>query len=243
MDGKSLGEWIEDYYDATIHYGKEPRSMDRIRTARQAVLKIGTNGIPALLDRVHSRDSRIYQGLLKLLQNHPQALLKLPSAERRRLQGMWGFSILGEDGRAAVPALTALLTDRDPGVRSSAAMSLGYLRSEAEPAITGMLALLSDDSHGMTIHATLMGLREIGRRPDLVVPVLIPFIRADRNGVGFLKPALDVLSVYGTNAAAASPALQDFLRTNTVPGHRYNAFLTLEAIDPPAAKRLRTEVR
>jgi HEAT repeat protein len=237
VDGRSLGAWIEEFANAHLHPEIDPRPGDRIRRAEEAILKIGDRGIPTLLHQVRSRDSRLHQRLLEYLQQHPKIPLKLPSAEHHHTQASWGFTALREKGRVAVPDLVESLSDPDPGVRETAAWCLGHIGPDAESAIPAMLTLLTLRHRDRTVLAAMHGLHGIGRRQDLVVPALIPFIRADRDGARYFNSAVFVLGAFGTNAAAASPALQTFLRTNTVSGYSSAALRALESIDYPAAKR------
>lgn len=246
VGGKTLGEWLEQYYTSSTPgrlVGSGPGTTNNraaASEARQAILKIGTNGIPALLARVRSIDSPTYLRILDTVQRVPWMPLKLSSAATRRNRADWGFVLLGGAGQTAVPELTALLSSPDPQVRSTAARCLGHIGAPAESAIPAMLLLLSERNQGIPILSAMDGLAEIRLRPDLVVPAMIEFIHGDRTSWNYSSPALQVLRAYGSNAISAVPAIQAYLVDNPDGGQRDLAFNALERIDPEAAKQLRT---
>lgn len=244
VGGKTLGEWLEQYYASStpgdLFRGGTGTTMNPAESsaARQAILKIGTNGIPALLARVRSVDSPTHVRILEIVHRVPWIPLKLSSAATRRNRADWGFALLGEDGRTAVPELTALLSDPDPDVRGTAARCLGHIGAPAESAIPEMLRLLSERNQGTPILSAMDGLAEIRLRPDLVVPVMIEFIHGNRTSWNYSLPALQVLRAYGSNAAPAVPAIQAFLLAHPDGGRQYLALNALERIDPAAAKHV-----
>lgn len=246
IDGKSLGQWLEQYFTSStpgdpfrVGPGNTMNPAESSE-ARQAILKIGTNGIPALLARVRSIDSPTYLRILETVQRVPWIPLKLSSAATRRNRADWGFALLGENGRAAVPELTALLSDPDPDVRGTAARCLGHIGAPAESAIPEMLRLLSERDQGTPILSAMDGLAEIRLRPDLVVPVMIEFIHGNRTSWNYSLPALQVLRAYGSNAISAVPAIQAYLVANPDGGRQFVALNALERIDPEAAQHVQT---
>lgn len=235
FEGRTLGEWIEQYFDASIP-GAKPGSAVRASAARHAIQEIGTNAIPALLLRVKARDSRGYRSILEYARRQSWIRVRLPSAEDRRNRADWGFAILRESGQAAVPALVELLRDSDPGVRGTAARCLGHIGPAAEPAIPAILSLLDERNQGLPMLAAMDGLRSIHGRPDLVIPAMMRFLNGDRTGWNYSVPAMDVLYAYGPAAATAVPAISAYL-THPDSDKRNAADSALLRIDPGYRKR------
>lgn len=211
LHGKTLSQWIDKYYLLRTAGGPGAARDDSAKEAREAVLTIGTNAIPALLDRVRTRDSVLETRLMLWLWQKKLVQNGRPRSETTRNRADWGFSILGPLGEPAIPSLVTALTDQDPGVRATAARCLGHIGPKAESAIPAILPLLEERNLGKPILSAMDALREIHRRPDLVVPQMLAFLNGERASWNYSVPAIDVLRAYGADPAPALPAIKDFL--------------------------------
>lgn len=237
LRGKSLGAWLDQYYEASIGPGRSSaEGRQRREEAGLAVKEMGANALPALLARVRARDSSAYKRLVALARK--QSLVKIGlRGERLRNRADWGFAILGPVGKPAVPELTSLLRNDDPEVRQSAARCLGHIGPEAEAAIPDLMPLLAERNYGLCILSAMDALRDIHGRPEVVVPAMLEFLNGSRKEWNYASPAMNVLRSYGTRATSAAPAIVAYL-THPDADKRNIAESALNAIDPDALARV-----
>ncbi|MDB6040068.1 MAG: repeat-containing protein [Verrucomicrobiales bacterium] len=235
--GKTLGAWLDQYYDASTSPGRSsPQGAQHREEALAAIREMGTNAIPSLLWRVRARDSSAYKRFILLMRK--QSFIKLDlRGEHLRNRADWGFSILGSIGKPAIPELISLLRNDDRGVRCTAARCLGHIGPDAEVAIPALLPLLDERNYGLPILATMDALRDIHGKPDLVIPAMVEFLTGNRKEWNYSSPAMTVLRAYGAQAASAVPAIEIYLNHPDA-DKRYNADSALNVIDPAAAARI-----
>lgn len=235
--GKTLGAWLDQYYDASISPGRSsPQGAQKREEALAVIREIGTNAIPSLVSRVRAHDSSAYKRFILLMRK--QSFIKLDlQGEHLRNRADGGFSILGSIGKPAIPELIALLRNDDPGVRCTAARCLGHIGPDAEVAIPTLLRLLDERNNGLPILAAMDALRDIHGKPDVVIPAMAEFLNGNRKEWNYSSPAMTVLRAYGAQAASAVPAIEIYLNHPDA-DKRYNADSALNAIDPAAATRL-----
>ncbi len=208
--GKSLSEWADQYY-ATYGYNVDPAIQSQAAVARNAICQIGTNALSPLLSMLQAKDARLITKLLPWL---PAALadsLEAHSAERSRLQAVFGFLALGPLAKPAVPMLIHLLAHREPTTRASAIQALGAIGPSAEEAVPALVGLVVDRPSGWDrgeISAAMISLEQIHRRPDLVVPALLSILEdCERSAPPFAEAACRSLASFGRDAATARATL------------------------------------
>ena len=64
--GKSLWAWVDQYYEARVG-SKKPGTKEIADEAQRALREIGTNALPALLDRVRLRRSPLREQVVSQL--------------------------------------------------------------------------------------------------------------------------------------------------------------------------------
>ena len=235
LRGKSLGAWVEQYYDVRVAGGSGEDALRRKADAQVAIREIGTNALPALLRSVAAHDSEIHQRLNSWIKKIPLLKLDPKTAELRRNRADWGFSVLGPLGHAGIPELTTLLQHPDPGVRGTAARCLGHIGPGAEAAIPAILPLLAERNQGLVILNAMDALQNIHQQPELVVPVMLEFLEGSRTEWNYSVPAMNVLSQYKRQATSAIPALKRYLN-HAETDKRNAAYNALNYIDRPLSR-------
>jgi hypothetical protein len=145
--GRSLQSWLEDFRNPLRHASGLPlQSLPaemgaRMKGATNAVMAIGTNAIPTLLQFARAR-GRTVRGFGPVM-FPPNGLF--PSAGEKRAMALTGFMILGTNALAAKPALIALTKDSDPGVRMTAIESLFFLLQPDFKTLTEILVPFGHD--------------------------------------------------------------------------------------------------
>jgi HEAT repeat protein len=140
-----------------------------------------TASVPVLiatLNRPNAWDSALALGAMReAASNAVPALINLIQREKvpRPLREMPVSALaLGQIGMPAVPALIEITTHRDARVRTSAAISLGFVGAKAEPAIPHLVPLLRDSDADVRRAATLaLGNIDSGEHASALVPALI----------------------------------------------------------------------
>jgi len=231
--GKSLWAWVDQYIDASV--GPQKLGTKELADeAQRAVREIGTNALPALLARVRLRYSPLQEQWVRLF--NQRLGVTLPNHYNLHNRADWGFSMLGEMGRPAIPDLMELLQDPDSQVRGTAARCLGHIGPDAAVAIPSLLPFLAERDNGFVITHALIALRGIHAQPERVVPALLEFLNGSRADWNYAERALDVLHAYGAQATSAVPAIEAYL-SHAERSKRRAALHALDNIDPAAAAR------
>jgi HEAT repeat protein len=114
--------------------------------------------------------------------------------------------------RAAVPALSAALSDPDPSVRANAAACLAETGERATPAVAQLAAMLSRDSNGKCRVQAALALGEIGPAAKTAVPLLVERLGKDEQELVRTCSAAALGKIH-SDPEVAIPALMDaFLR-------------------------------
>jgi HEAT repeat protein len=205
---KSLSVWLEQYSTNRWPLDKQ---------AEAAIRHIGTNAVPILLKRLSTREDSLKMKLLARVPKQWLVRLHLRSVDEYRLQvdnyrtlGANGFMALGVDARPAVPALIALLNDKDLRVRYLAVFALRCLGPVASDALPSMINCLDDPDFAVRDDA-VTGLGTIHQEPERVVPILINFIEKNRADKILCQDAIGSLGMFGEQAKPAIPILLGFL--------------------------------
>lgn len=184
--GRSLGAWL-----AAAQSGEET-------AAAEAIEAMGDRCLPGLVRRLGTVDSRLRGWLEPVVGERGARRLFGAAAHELRAQALWGFQQLGARaapalprlltllrkralpemqqavlalGEPAVPALTAWLSEPDPGHRFWAAALLGRMGVRAAAAAPALTARLQDGSPQVRQYAA-MALADLGDAGRPALPQL-----------------------------------------------------------------------
>lgn len=189
-DGLSLSEWIAG-----------PAEAERTPEEAAAALRLmGPRVIPALLDWLQTRESRLRKRLRELAAWQSWFSIQPDSAWEKRAWAMAGFSLLGTNAAPAIPRLAALIDDPEIGPAAlgalrgiglpSAPVLLGALTNHHAEARNGMVQILAgepfidlpqalpallralDDADYQVQLTAISALAQCGRQPRNVWPAL-----------------------------------------------------------------------
>jgi HEAT repeat protein len=225
--GKTLRVWLKTYVDSD-------RDREAQAEAVAAIRKIGTNGIPTLLRMIQAPDSNFRTKLKALMGKQTLIKPNFQDAADIRDTAFWGFEVLRDDAKGAVPELLTL-AKKPSGTdgRGHAIGALGHIGPSAKAAVPLLLAIASDATdrdRGAAIYS--LGL--IRSSAESVVPLLESCLR---DPVVFIRTrAASALSKYGDAAQSSVPSLIPLLAdpSNHV---RQQATNALKHIDPAAATK------
>lgn len=233
-NGRTLGAWAQQYGSNYWRGGGRPAALE----AQAAIRQIGTNGIPFLLDLLRVRDPEIKQKLRSVVAPSWSRRLGLDdrSGEVRRV-GAHGLAALGTNAPSAVPALMEIADHHpDEDGRYTAGFALRMLNSAAEPAIPFFIQRLTNSVRIIRDDAAI-GLAQIGRQPEVVVPALVRYLESVKGSTGWeVTDAIGALAHFGTNAQAATPVLLSLLN-HPDPSVLAEVTNCLPRIDPEAAAK------
>jgi HEAT repeat protein len=204
--GKPLSAWLEQYY-AADRSDVYPANGRASLEAKSAISQIGTNCLPTLLRLISTRDSPLTKQLLAHL---PKPWLTRLQLQQRtwhdHQRGLIGFFLLGPMAKPAVPALVALVSDRDPGVRATAVSVLVQFGPEAHAAVPALLKCLNDPRSAVRIEAMIC-LGNIHSQPELVIPVMMDCLQGPAPATPIRYYAVVGIGNFGTQAKPAVPTL------------------------------------
>lgn len=193
--GRPLSAWLRDLTapDPAVN-----------QPARQAVLAMGTNALPALERHLRARDSWLGQWVTAAQGRLPHRLWVLAmqttrarNALERRWQAAVALSVLGPAAAPALPALLRALEDPEPRVVTHAAEALFLIGPPAWPGLVG--ALRSTNDH--TFYTAGYALRRVGAALSNQAPALVEvFLETSAPRREALTPLLAAL---GESAVAA----------------------------------------
>jgi HEAT repeat protein len=135
-------------------------------------------------------------------------------------------------GESVVPLIDQLKDTSDPIQWYEVAMLVGDFGTNAEPAISLLIAALGTSDDIIMGHAAI-ALGETHRQPDVCVPALIPLLSSP--SVSTRQKSLGALSAFGAAATSAVPAMTSCL-TDSDPWVRMLATNILKDIAPEAAR-------
>jgi hypothetical protein len=209
---KSLSYWAFQYGSNNWSAGHGSVAH---REAEKAILGIGTNGIPFLVNQLRATDSKIMRTVRSHLpkkwrNNYP---FRDNSAETRRC-GAYGLAALGTNAASAVPELIKTATNhKEEDGRYIAVFALRTLGPAGEPAMPFLISCLTNAIDSIRDEAAI-GLGDIGRHPAVVLPALIQFVkeRAVSHPNNYEVPdAINAISKYASDARVAGPLLTTLL--------------------------------
>ena len=224
--GRTLTSWLRDDLDPNLenHHG-----------TYEALLQIGTNGIPTYLRLLRKKDSALKVKVIGWVDR--QKLRKNPfiSAERWNAEGMKGFYLLRTNARAAVPDLIEIAKQNiSADSQELAISSLGYIGPPAKAAVPFLLQTATNANYRLR-YAAVWSLGKIHSDPSRVVPALTNAL-SDTNSVIVFTAAYG-LGEFGPEAKPAVPYLLQQYATNTDASMQLRVRMAPRAIDPEAAAK------
>lgn len=245
--GKPLRQWSQQWKANWFHSGAgEMRAAASFKEAEAAIRAVGTNGVPVFLELLQTKEMPLVTKLRKMAPRSWGSSLILGASLERANElnsiGANGLAALGTNANVAIPSMIAMLEDPSSSLslRGSLLWSMGYMESAAEPAIPVLLELL-EHQHDSSVRSEAIGtLGSINRQHGIVVPALMDNLARhpkESNGNGETIRTLEAFSIFGTNAAAASPQVMRLLHDPDV-WTRVAATNCIRRIAPATASRL-----
>lgn len=129
--GKSLSDWIVPFCRQTTNgviAPGGPQVFQELQPVRNAVSQMGTKAVPLLIAKLNYRESALHQKIRDLADKQPIAGLRLDNPQVRQIRAIRALAVLGPQGRAAIPALSAQIND--PVLSQHAIYALAGMGSE-----------------------------------------------------------------------------------------------------------------
>jgi HEAT repeat protein len=194
--------------------------------------------VPALLVALHDEDEQtraIATAALKRLRVSPAQATQICCEQLD--QCSVASTALRKTGADSVESLIDALRMRSPEAREKAAQTLGAIGETAAPAAPALQAALKDSQPPVRL-AAAKALWSVTKQPDLVVPVLVQFLRGKglpaENGElrrTFLQTVIEALGRIGSVAKTAIPALMTTIKKDDNRLIRESADRALRAIE------------
>ena len=252
-DGKAISEWLvamqadlTDEEEQQVDSSRLAEFRDqKHEKARDAIRRIGTNGLPTLLDLVSVVEKNRRSVARQIQDKEIQGMLRDSNPDfREAVRGMAvdGFAALGTNAEPALPALNKLLHG-DPNCQlevTKAMLNVGprgfdlstnVVNNAVDPTRNTVVFALGEyrggDSKAITkilvsvLHDEDWSNRGNaarflrGREPELAIPVLIPMLDEYKDDIYTIDGVVHALGSYGPAASNAVPKLLS-LYTNAV---------------------------
>jgi len=225
--GKALTVWLTPQrYSGTFDAWQA-----QVRKADEAVLRIGSKAVPALLRMLQAKDSALKVSLINLARRQHIIRIEYTSAAEWHHRARHGFEVLGAQGKSAVPALIDIANQNISRTSELDAIdALGFIGPSAEQAVPSLLRWATNADSEMRCNA-ILALGKIHSDPDRVVLALTNALQDSY--VPARIDALIALQHFGPDAKLAVPALLEFLKSDNTT----RSIDALKAIDPEAAAK------
>jgi len=176
--GKRLTYWIYEYSENSRGAVRGTAKFVNQEAASEAILQIGTNGIPTLLEMVGAKDSFVKTQLAGIVNTQTIIGWRIPLAREFHTKSTYGFGVLGQIAKPAVPALIEFLSDPDNDVRETAIIALGHIGPDAADAVSELVRLLDETGSGSgnVKYRSIYALGRIRSDPETVVPLLLEYL-------------------------------------------------------------------
>jgi HEAT repeat protein len=191
---------------------------DGMPLAPMALAKIGSAGVPPLIEALHHPNRKARLGAIRALGDaKPPAIAAVPALIamlRDQEEGIRGHSAvalseMGKGAAAAVPALVTLLGDTERWPRMMAAKALGKIGIATDAAVIGLVRTLADSDEDVREYA-IESLGSLHSRADVVVPALLEIAINGRRDERW--SAVRALGDFGSDAGVAVPVLVGMLQ-------------------------------
>jgi HEAT repeat protein len=249
--GKSVDYWMTELTSTN----------EAVRTnAVLAIRALGPDVIPAVLRRVEARRSVWRARLDPWMARVGLPLAPAPTASALYWEARQALSALGTNANAAIPGLTALLSDSatanravsllkdmnndvipallmaatnvETRVREDAMIDLGYRRINTPETMAILLQALTSDPHPRLRWTAAYAMRRIPVLPDAAIEALAKVLDDPAAPRDLVNASMEALAAAGPRAKVAVPAL---LRLAQPSSPFPMAKMALTQIDPEAA--------
>jgi hypothetical protein len=215
-DGRTLGDWLTHVDALSSH---PDRDSPIFLQASNAIVQIGTNGLPFLLESIRYEPSRPYVALGTLAEevvSHlPDALTPYSFLESTRRSSrpyraeaaVVAFQLLGPSAESCADELSTIVgeaTSERPSRRATRA--LAALGANAYP----HLRTIALNTNGLGRSSAIYGMRLMGTNTPAAVPVLVKLL--DDPGPHICQSAVGTLGDIRLNPEVAVPALVRILQ-------------------------------
>ncbi len=156
--GRSLTLWVSDFNRGPVEYKK----------AREAILAIGTNSLPVLLDLLQRPEEPWQNNWIRRINRLRLVRLKPRLSPPYPDQVVSAFIVLGPNTRPALPQLNRIFRSSAHGVYASEAMTLA-LGKESLPYI----AAGANDANPLVRSNAAVSLRNLASDPKAVAPLVV----------------------------------------------------------------------
>jgi HEAT repeat protein len=180
-DGKKLSEWLKICCDNRA--GSSYSQSQSLESARKAVRKIGTNGLPWLVkwinyDTPKWKSALLYSKIYRWMPTSIRDPMVRPILQAQRARE--GFNILGTAASPVIPELLRM-TDRWPRVSSVYAIS-AIRGCDAQPdALSALIAIATDHSRPLEARRTalqaIVNVHSVEKYESWVVPAILPCVQ------------------------------------------------------------------
>jgi hypothetical protein len=241
FDPKELDEILPQLRFAWVE--SLPKTPAREQAANR-LKQIGTNALPALLDRVKTIDrvnatnSQLAHKLADELEGAFKVLGKdaspiLPDLIKEFKTGRCNtasIAIAQIGGADAVHTFTEALTNADFGVKLSALASIQILKRDpnAKDAIGPLTTLLKDQTNSLRAEAAIT-LGALATEPERSIPVLLTAAERDTNSI-VRAVAVKAIGKFGSSATVAKTRLQQIASNDPDVSVRREAYRVLDKL-------------
>lgn len=222
--GKPLSAWLEDLNSTSLY------TQD---SAKAAIREMGINAVPALVQVLRARDSRLKSVLMDLAGKQSVVRCRFRTAEERHLMAIKGCRASGPLARPAIPALIGFLNHAETAneaayslvvvdqeifpltravtnehyevsIRCAAAARLASGQYDETTVVAVLLRTLQDKKPEISSQAA-RALGVINRDPGLVIPALTECLSNPSALVR--RESAGALGCFGPKAQSALPLL------------------------------------
>ena len=208
FEGRTLTSWLDHHVASSD--ASPPYNSPGWKKADEALLAIGTNGIPTLLKMIRAKDPPpIVLQMLAMARRYGLKRLNYRDAESRQREAEYAFRGLGTNAAIAVPELIRIYrANISPSSQMYAALALGNIGQAAQAALPALIENFTHTNKEVRFYA-VSAVMSIGGQPDVVIPALTSVLK-DPN-VNVRWNALNGLDRFGGRARPAVPEILKML--------------------------------
>lgn len=228
-NGKPLSQWLKEL---------ESSDPNARQAAQQALIAIGAESTPYLIERLKYKDPKWITSLHRYLQNveFGDVWLEKHMAFHKEYLAVQAFEVLGAQAASSVPELEMLLKKTDPKHlenRRSAVFALGRIGA---PALEALKWTVANDPNPKVRQDAVV---ELGAMGSLAASAIGELRKAlDSRSWHLRSAAIKSLGKIGPEAADAIDDLERLLKRTLYDEERKNCLTSLAKIDPKRAQSI-----